>query len=409
MSQDAKRFSRRLFAVALAGAFCLAGIGVAEAQQASGKPIRIGSTLALTGPFAQTSLVHKLAGEIFIEELNKRGGLLGRPVEWVLLDDQSKADVTRTLYERLITVDKVDLVIGPYATAPILASIGVAQRYQKLLIHHTMGIPHLAGTYEMQFTSLTAGPEPNKTFPVILYDAYANGPNPPKTVAIVTNKFPSTQFYAEGMRDVGKARGLNVVAYLEYDLGTRDFGAIAARIKDANPDLLLVGALGVDGNLLLEALGKLDYQPKRHFYLFPASGPLAVLPAGKYATSQATFEDVAPFTTYPGAAQFTKVFHERASKAQFPYPYADSQAGNSYAAWQLLEAAVVGTKSIDDKKMAAWLKTAEVDTVLGRRDFKGKFNTAQKDLEVIRQVQDGRWVVVWPPSLATPGKKLLVP
>jgi branched-chain amino acid transport system substrate-binding protein len=83
----------------------------------SGQPIRIGSTLALTGPLAPTALLHKIAGEIYIEELNKANGLLGRPVEWVLLDDQSKPDVTRSLYEKLITVDKVDLLMGPYATS----------------------------------------------------------------------------------------------------------------------------------------------------------------------------------------------------------------------------------------------------------------------------------------------------
>jgi branched-chain amino acid transport system substrate-binding protein len=365
--------------------------------------------LALTGPFAATALVHKIVGEIYVEELNKRGGLLGRPVQWTLLDDQSKADVTRTLYERLVTVDKVDLLIGPYATAGILAAISVAQRYQKMLVHHTMGVPHLAGTYEMQFTSLVAGAEPNKTFPVTVFDAFANAPNPPKTVAIVTCKFPSTQFYTEGMRDVAKERGLNVVAYLEYDLGTRDFGAIAARIKDANPDLMLMGSLGVDGNLLLESLGKLDYKPKRHFYLFPAPGPLATLPAAQYATGMTMLEDVAPYTNKPSAAAFSKLYNERAKKENVPYPYIDLQTGSSFASWEILEASVVATKSIDDKKMAAWLRDNEVDTVLGKRDFKGKFNTTRTDLEVIRQLQDGKYYVVWPPNMQTPGKKLIVP
>jgi branched-chain amino acid transport system substrate-binding protein len=261
----------------------------------------------------------------------------------------------------------------------------------------------------MQFTSLVAGAEPNKTFPVILYDAFKNTPNPPKSVAIATLKFPSTVFYAEGMRDVAKERGLNVAAYLEYDFGTRDFGAIAARIKDANPDLILMACLGVEGNLLLEALGKLDYKPKRHFYLFPASGPLAALPAAQHSTGMTMFEDVAPFTAKPSAAAYAKVFNERATRLQFPYPHVDLQAGTSFAAWEILVAAAEATKSIDDKKMAAWLSANEVDTVLGKRDFKGKFNTTKEDLESIRQLQDGKFVVVWPPQRATPGKKLIVP
>jgi len=85
----------------------------------SGPPVRIGSTLALTGPLAATGLVHKIVGEIYVEQLNRKNGLLGRPVEWVLKDDQSRPDLARTLYEQLITVDKVDLLIGPYATSPM--------------------------------------------------------------------------------------------------------------------------------------------------------------------------------------------------------------------------------------------------------------------------------------------------
>jgi branched-chain amino acid transport system substrate-binding protein len=396
----------RLFG-ALAGAFVLALASLAAAQQ-QGQPIRIGSTLSLTGPLAQTSVIHKIAGDIFVEDLNKRGGMLGRPVEWIVLDDQSKPDVTRTLYERLITVDKVDLIIGPYGTASILAAIGIAQRYQKMIVHGTMGIPHLA-TYDMQFSANTAGAEPNKTFPEIVFDAYKNTSAPPKTVLIATSKFPSTQFVAEGARDVAKMRGLEVVGFLEYDFGNRDFGPIAARIKDTDPDLLFVGAIGVDANLILEALSKLSYKPKRHFYLYPAPGPLALLPAGEFATAQATFEDTPPFTSTPAGAYFAKTFTEHAKAANLPYPYADTQASGTYSSWQVLAAAVAGTKSLDDKKLAAWLRDNEVETVSAKRDFKGKFNTSRDDQQVVRQVQGAKWVVVWPPKMATPGAKLIVP
>ena len=78
-------------------------------------PIRIGSTLALTGPLSATALTHKLVGEIYVEGLNKRGGLLGRQVQWIVKDDQSKPDLARTLYEQLITVDKVDLLVRTHA------------------------------------------------------------------------------------------------------------------------------------------------------------------------------------------------------------------------------------------------------------------------------------------------------
>ena len=126
-----------LFSLLLA----LDGTALAQAPQ---PPIRIGSTLALTGPLASTSLIHKVVGEIYVEQLNQRGGLLGRKVEWIVKDDQSKPELARTLYEQLITSDKVDLLMGPYATGAILSAMGVAQRYNKVLVHHTFGIPSMA-------------------------------------------------------------------------------------------------------------------------------------------------------------------------------------------------------------------------------------------------------------------------
>jgi branched-chain amino acid transport system substrate-binding protein len=373
----------------------------------TGAPVKIGGTLALTGPLAATALVHKIAGEIAVEQLNKKNGLLGRPVEWVLLDDQSKPDVARTLYEKLITVDKVDLLIGPYATGAILSAMGVAQRYNKLLVHHTFGIPHLA-KYEMQFPTWAIGPEPARTFPNELFDALGSTGKPPKTIAIVTSKFPSVHFMSVGARDVAQKRGLKEVLYLEYEFGNRDFGPIAARIRDVNPDFLWVGAIGLDGNLLLDALKKIDYTPKIHFYLYPSPGPLALAPEAKYALSTTIFEEHPPFTSNPTAAEFVKLYRERAAKASLPYQSADVQAAASYAAWQIIEAAVTATRSLDDKTLAQWLKVNRVDTIIGKLRFDGPNNYGD-DLEKVKQVQDGKWVVVWPKEFAAPGTRIVLP
>src|SRR5262245_54141475 len=123
--RNAMKFTNRLLAASAA----LAALALAAPQapaQTSGPPVKIGSTLALTGPLAATGLVHKVVGEIYVDQLNAGKGLLGRPVEWVLKDDQSKPDLARTLYEQLLTVDKVDLFMGPYATGAILSAMSVA-------------------------------------------------------------------------------------------------------------------------------------------------------------------------------------------------------------------------------------------------------------------------------------------
>ena len=373
----------------------------------SGPPIRIGGTLALTGFLAPTALLHKIAGEVYIDELNKTNGLLGRPVEWVLLDDQSKPDLTRSLYEKLLTVDKVDLLMGPYATSGILAAMSVAQRYQKVFIHHSFGMPHLA-KYEMHFPTAAFGPEPNVTLPTTVFNALAATANPPKTVAILTSKFPSAQFQSAGAKEVAEKRGLKVVLYLEYESGTRDWGALAARVKDAKPDVLWVGALGLDGNQLLEAMKKLDYTPPRHFHLFPAPGPLAVAPDGNLALSSTVFEEHPPFMNNPGAAKLVPLFRERAAKANVPYPHVDTQVAGSFAAWQVLEAAVTATKSLDDKVLGQWLRANRVPTIIGTLRFDGPNNYGD-DLFKVKQVQDGKWVVVWPKEFAAPGARLLPP
>lgn len=393
---------KRIVAMAAVAAGCLSL--AASPVLAQGAPIRVGSTLALTGPLSATALVHKLVGEIYVEDLNSRGGLLGRKVEWIVKDDQSKPDVARTLYEQLVTSDKVDLLMGPYATGAILSAIGVAQRYNKMLIHHTMGVPSLA-KYDMHFPAWSLGPDPGTTVPNTLFDALAASPKPPKTIAIVTSKFPSLHFLSLGAREVAKKRGLQEVLFLEWEFGNRDFGPIAARVKDAKPDLVFVGDIGLEGNMLLEAMKKLDYEPPLHFHLYPAPGPMATSPETKNALSVTIFEEHAPFTNDPVAAKFVKTYNERAKAAGFPYTKVEVQAAASFTAWQLLEASAVATKSLDDKKMADWLKANQVKTIQGTLRF-DKGNNFGDDLMRIKQVQNGNWVTVWPKEWAAPGATL---
>jgi branched-chain amino acid transport system substrate-binding protein len=398
MSKLKESSGRRELMGAMAGGVLLGAAGIPARAATTGKPLRIGSTLSLTGPLAQTALLHKIAGEVFIDSLNEGGGLLGRPVEWVLLDDQSKPEITRSLYEKLITVDKVDLIIGPYGTNSILAAMGVAQRYGKLMIQSSMGIPRLA-TYERQIPASPFGPNPGQEYPEVILDAVASLPKPPKSISVVTSKFPSAQFIAEGMRDVAKKRGLAVPLYLEYEFGTRDYASIAARIKDANADFLWVGALGLEGNQLLEAMKKLDYSPKLHFYLYPAPGPLLASPDMRNALAQSFFEDHPPFSTRPGVAKLSPAYRARAVKAGLPYTNLDGQAVSTYNVFYLLTKAIEATRSLDDKVLTDWLKKSTVDTVFGPMTFTGPNNHGPAR-NLVKQNQGGRWVVVWPRNVA---------
>ncbi|MDP1954405.1 MAG: amino acid ABC transporter substrate-binding protein [Polaromonas sp.] len=397
------KFLKALLTSAAASAALLAGLP-ASAQAPA--PLRIGSTLALTGPLATTALTHKLVGEIYVEQLNAKGGLLGRKVEWIVKDDQSKPELARTLYEQLVTSDKVDLLMGPYATGAILSAMGVAQRYNKVLVHHTFGIPALA-KYDMAFPAWSLGSDPGTTVPNSVFDALAAAPKPPKTVAFVTSKFPSIHFMSLGAREIAKKRGLQEVLFLEWDFGNRDFGPIAARVKDAKPDLVWIGDIGLEGNMLLDAMKKIDYVPPLHFHTYPAPGPMTKSPDGKNALSLTIFEEHAPFTTNPVAAEFVKLFNERATKANLPDTSVEVQAAASYSAWQILEAGVRGANSFDDKAIGAWLRKNRVDTIHGRLRFDGPGNYGD-DLMKIKQVQNGKWVVIHPAQFAPAGAKLQV-
>lgn len=407
MRERVGSWRRRHVLAGLLGSTAMLAAPVIGRAAPSGKPVRVGGTLSLTGFLAQTAVIHKIASEIMVEEINSRDGFLGRPVEYVLLDDQSKPDVARSLYEKLITVDKVDLIQGPYATAPILAAMGVAQRYGKVIIQSSMGIPKLQ-TYDMAFPATPFGPEPDKTYPNVILDAMASLPTPPKSMVILTSKFPSAQFMAQGMKVEAEKRGVKVPLYLEYESGNRDFGAIAARVKEANADFLWVGSLGLESNQVLEALRKLDYTPKSSFHLYPAPGPLALSPDGNLVWSSTFLEPDEPFMSRPGVARIAAAYKERATKANLPYPLIDAQAAGMVSEWQILEQGVNGAKSLEDKQIAAFLKKNVVNTIYGPMKFDGLYNHGAP-AQLIRQVQNKQWKVVWPREFAAPGVKLIGP
>ena len=150
---------------------------------------------------------------------------------------------------------------------------------------------------------------------------------------------------------------------------------------------------------------KIDYLPPQHFYLYPAPGPLVSLPEAKNALSVTIFEEQPPFSNAAGAAEFIKTYRERATAAKLPDPSVEVQAGASYTAWQILEAGVQATRSLDDKAIASWLKANRVDTIQGRLRFDGTGNYGD-DLMRIKQVQGGKWTVVWPKSHTMAGVSL---
>jgi branched-chain amino acid transport system substrate-binding protein len=147
---------------------------------------------------------------------------------------------------------------------------------------------------------------------------------------------------------------------------------------------------------------KIDYVPPIHFHLYPAPGPMTHSADGDKALALTIFEEHPPFTNHGTAAEFVQVFKQRATAAGLPDTTVEVQAAASFSAWQILEAGVRGANSLDDKKIAEYLRKNRVDTIQGRLRFDGAGNYGD-DLMKIKQVQGGTWKVVWPQAAAAPG------
>ncbi|HET9346566.1 MAG TPA: amino acid ABC transporter substrate-binding protein [Candidatus Limnocylindrales bacterium] len=387
--------------------------GPASIAPPSGEPITVGSTLSLTGAFAATGVIHQIVGEMFVERLNATGGgLLGRPVEWTVLDDQSAQDQVTALYERLISQDEVDLIMGPYATPNILSAMAVAERSSYVLPQHTAVLAPLL-TYECQFPAWSIGTEPNDYVPNLVFDALESLDNPPQTVAVVANQNGSTDFVANGLPDdpddpsvanVAEERGLEVVATIQYPPTTTDWAPIAAQIRDANPDFVFNSAIGIDTVNLIQAMQQLQYSPPLLFSLFPAPGPLlGVGDPAEGVLSISLFESNEPLLEAAGeeVQEIVSDYEERATAEGLPYTAWETQATASWNAWETLVAGVTAANSLEHEAICDALHANGADTTFsGHLTFDPASNNFWPPDQLIKQIQDGDWVVVWPTDRA---------
>lgn len=377
----------------------------------SGDPIVVGGSLSLTGPFAPTANIHRVVGELYVDWVNECGGVLGRPLEFLLLDDQSSPEQVTANYERLTTVDNVDMLIGPYAGANILAGAGPAQRAGYVYVTHTNGVPDVdLGEYHFPSWQIGGGSEeaPWDIAANVVFDALESTENPPESVFYLTNKFPTTLAMTQGARAIGEERGYTTADYVEYDLGTADFSSVALRISAADPDFIYVGAIGLDGLNLYDAFETIGYIPRGIFVALPSPGPMMSL--GEVAEGHmalSIFELHEPFTDDPVVVEFADRY-QAAAEEEGLLTIVETQAAASMSAWQMITAAITATESLDQDEIQEWLKSNEFDVVAGAISFDG-FNGFGTDFSRIVQVQNGERVIVWPPEFAPEGVSVAYP
>jgi branched-chain amino acid transport system substrate-binding protein len=415
--QNGRGGRRAVVVLALLGlVIAAAGVQSASAKQRGevqvprGEPIVVGSTLSLTGANAATGIIHKAAGEAFVKYVNANGGLLGRPVQWRLLDDESDPAKVTALYERLISQERVDLIMGPYATPAIVAAQGVAERHGMVLPNHTAVLTY-ALTYRCQFPTWSTGGKPNLSVPQTVFNALKTLKSPPKRIAFVTNTAGSTNFLSYGPPnsneggavEFAKRAGFNVVLDLKYPPTVSDWGSLATQVRAANPDFIWNNGIATDPVNLINAMDQLNYKPKGFFTLFPAPGPLLALGNRSNGVLSLTlFEPNGKLLKKMGkrAQQIMKLFAESAAANRLNYRVFDSQATASWTAWEVLMSGVRGARSLDHSRICSQLRDKGVQTTFtGKLTFNPALHNFSRPRNLVKQIQNKRWVVVWPPAL----------
>src|SRR6185503_3328325 len=215
---------------------------ISGAQAQNKEPIKIGFSMALTGPLAPNGKQALLGAKIWEEEVNKKGGLIGRPVKIIYYDDQSNPSTVPGIYTKLLDVDKADLVVGPYATAMIAPAMPVVIPKGKVFIGLFGLAVNSEFNYPKYFAMIPAGPDAKPAFTEGFFQAAAAQNPKPQTVAIVAADLEFSHNAAEGARTNAKKYGFRVVYDKTYPPATTDFAPIIRAIQATNPDIVNINS-----------------------------------------------------------------------------------------------------------------------------------------------------------------------
>lgn len=354
-----------LLAVAALATFAL------NAPAGAANPIRIGFGMSMTGGLAVNGKVALLAMQIWKDDVNARGGLLGRPVEFVYYDDQSNPATVPGIYTKLLDVDKVDLIMGGNGTTQVAPVMPVAMSRNKLVVGlFPFGISS-EFKYSRYFAMIPVGPQPRRAITAGFFDVAMSQKPKPLTVAIVGADSEFAQNAMAGARENAKAAGLKIVYDQSYPPSNTDFSPIVRAIQAANPDIVVICSYPPDSVGMVRAVNEVGYKPK-----MIGGGMVGLMVTaiqtqlGPLLNGFTNYTWWLPITSmeFPGVLDFMKKYQARApGEGVDPLGYYIAPWG--YATMQLLERAVEATKSLDDDKLAAYLHSHTSKTIVGDVTF----------------------------------------
>jgi len=404
----------RKSAAALLSAFVamlwLAGIGPAAAQQPSGEPIKIGFSVSLTGGLASSGKAPLLSKQIWAEEINARGGLLGRPVKLVYYDDQTNAATVPGIYAKLMDVDKVDIVMGAATNLIVAAMPQIMQHKKMAMVLLALG-SNAEFKYPKYFQSAPFGPDSKSVLSNAFFEVAQTITPKPKTVALVGADAEFSNNVLTGARANAKKFGLRIVYDRSYPPSTVDYSPIVRAIQAANPDIVLVASYPPDSVGLVRAANEIGLKTQ----LF--GGAMVGM---QYASLMGQLGDKlnkvvnyhffvpSPKMNFPGIEEFLAKYQARAGAAGVD-PLGFYQPPFAYAAMQVLEQAVKATGSLNDDRLAAYIHKNAFQTIVGEIKFNdlGEWATARPIMVQFQNVQGAgldqyktghREVIVYPPQ-----------
>jgi len=334
-------------------------------------PIRIGYTLSLTGPVAENTKAVKLAHSIWEEDINARGGLLGRKIELVCHNDNGETSQVADIYKKLLDEEKVDLIIGGYGTNTIAASMPVVMERNRFLIG-LMGLGvNLNLKYPNYFAMIPTGPKPNSTLTEGFF-ALAASQNPkPLTVAVLSADAEFSKNPVIGARENAEKYGFQIVYEEIYPLSTEDFIPLIEEVKATNADLLFICSYLNDSKGLVRAIHKSDYRPKMvgGAMIGPQSASVKT-ELGPLLNGFVNYEYWMPVPkmNFPGVADMLAKYQAKAKEKKVD-ELGYYMAPLAYAQMQVLAQAVAVTESLNDEVLAEYCRSNTFETVIGNISF----------------------------------------
>lgn len=334
-------------------------------------PIRIGYSLSLTGPVAENTKAVKLAHSIWEEDINAKGGLLGRRVELICYNDNGDPSQVANIYRRLLDEEKVDLVIGGYGTNTILASLPVVMERNRFIIG-LMGLGvNLNLKYPNYFAMIPTGPKPNSTLTEGFFALASSQTPKPITVAILSADAEFSKNPVIGAKENAEKYGFQVVFEETYALSTEDFTPIIDKVKASNADLFFICSYLNDSKGLVRAIHKSDYRPKMvgGAMIGPQSASVKT-ELGSLLNGFINYEYWMPVPKmhFPGVTDMLAKYQEKAKEnnvdelGYYMVPLA-------YAQMQVLEQSIRATGNLNDAVLSEYCRSNTFETVMGKISF----------------------------------------